>query len=89
MDLSELRGQIDALDEELLRLFLRRMALAEAIGRKKAESGAPVSVPRREEEILARVKSASGELAPYAEELFKTLFRLSRERQKELLPPET
>jgi len=52
-DIHKLRGQIDALDDELLRLFGRRMDLAREVG--KLKGNAPAYRPERESEILGRV----------------------------------
>ena len=35
MELSDIRAKIDAVDDQLLELFLQRMALAEEVGRYK------------------------------------------------------
>lgn len=51
-DIAALRGQIDALDRELLALVSRRAALARSIGGLK--QGAPVYRPEREAQILRR-----------------------------------
>ncbi len=82
-ELERLRGEIDRVDAELLRLFAARMALVDEIGAVKAERGLPVCDPRREAEILARVRERAGaELADEAETLFRTLTALSRARQE-------
>lgn len=85
MTLEELRAEIDAADEQLLALFLRRMALSEKIAQVKAEKGLPIESSAREEQILHWAESNSGSLAPYSRELFQCLFSLSKRRQRELL----
>jgi chorismate mutase/prephenate dehydratase len=52
-EIERLRGEIDALDEELLARLNRRAALARRIGELKR--GAPAYRPERETEILRRV----------------------------------
>lgn len=52
-ELSEARGQIDAVDRELLALLTRRTELARRAGRAKAELGLPVRDPEREAALLA------------------------------------
>lgn len=89
MELSEIRSQIDAVDEELLKLFLRRMALSEDVAAVKSEQGLPISNRAREREILARVTAAAGEKERYAYQLFTTLFHLSGARQAELISAPT
>ena len=62
MNMDELRGRIDAVDDELLRCFAERMDIAGDIARYKAEHGLPVLDERREREKLYAVseKSAGG-----------------------------
>ncbi len=60
-EISKLRHEIDALDDELLELLNRRAAAARRIGALK--SGAPAYRPERESEILRRIAArASGPL---------------------------
>jgi chorismate mutase/prephenate dehydratase len=60
-DIDKLRAEIDAVDDELLKLINRRAGLAGRIGALKG--GAPVYRPEREAQILARMqKDNSGPL---------------------------
>jgi chorismate mutase/prephenate dehydratase len=52
MGLDEWRARIDEIDRQLLRLLSQRAELSLDIGRAKRESGEPVLVPQREQEIL-------------------------------------
>ncbi len=52
-DLSEIRADIDAIDDELITLFKRRMDCAKEVGYYKKERGIPVLNQQRENEILA------------------------------------
>jgi chorismate mutase/prephenate dehydratase len=62
-DIDKLRREIDAVDDELLKLINRRAGLAGRIGSLK--QGAPAYRPERETQILRRVAEASaGPLAP-------------------------
>lgn len=82
MDLTQLRGRIDAIDDELIRLFCQRMEVAAQIADYKKEHGLPILVPAREAEKLLDVAEKAGpEMADYTKELYTTLFRLSREYQ--------
>ena len=85
MELNELRGEIDEVDEELARLFTRRMKLSERIAGLKKSAGLPVRDEAREKEKLRAVEALlPPELRPYGAALWKTLFALSRDRQREL-----
>ena len=82
MELSDIRKEIDVLDEELAKLFVRRMACADAVAEAKRGTGKAVLDPSREQTVLDKVSAAVGpELASSARELFKTLMSISRERQ--------
>jgi len=54
--IHEIRQRIDALDEELLRLFNERSALAVRIGEIKKELGLPIYDPGREKAIFERLQ---------------------------------
>ena len=51
----ELRERVDLVDRELIRALNERARIVQEIMALKAETGAPVYDPRREEEILQRV----------------------------------
>ena len=91
MDLKELRGQIDEIDDQLVELFAKRMDVAAAIGDYKKENGLPVFVPAREREKLKDVAEKAGlEMANYTRVLYSMLFELSRSYQSkrnEVLSP--
>ena len=82
MDITDIREQIDTINNELLGLFIQRMQLAGQIGRIKAQSGLPIYSPEREQEILMQIRrNAPEDLADYASSLFSTLLELSRDYQ--------
>lgn len=85
MELSEIRTKIDVVDDQLLQLFLERMALSEEVAAYKNEHHLPILNKQREREILAKVTEKSGEKERYAYHLFSTLFELARSRQAELI----
>jgi chorismate mutase len=51
----ELRERVDLVDRELIRALNERARIVQEIMALKAETGAPVYDPKREEEILRRV----------------------------------
>ncbi|MBE6913750.1 MAG: bifunctional chorismate mutase/prephenate dehydratase [Ruminococcaceae bacterium] len=85
MDLSEIRNQIDRVDDQLLSLFLERMELSEQVAIYKNEHNLPILNKQREREVLAKVTEKAGDKERYAYHLYSTLFELSRSRQAELL----
>ena len=85
MELSEIRTRIDAVDDQLLKLFLERMELAEEVAAYKNEHHLPILNKQREREILAKVTARAGDKERYAYHLYSTLFELARSRQAELV----
>jgi chorismate mutase/prephenate dehydratase len=83
MDLNELRTEINEIDEEILKLFLRRMEVAGQVADYKRENNLPIYQPQREQEILESVAQRAGELGGYAGELFTTLMDLSKQYQRD------
>ncbi len=82
MDISQLRGKIDEIDNELVRLFAARMDVAAQIADYKKDNNLPIFVPSREREKLADVaKKAGPEMANYTRVLYSMLFELSRSYQ--------
>ena len=89
MELSEISEKIDGVDEQMLKLFLERMALSEEVAVYKNEHHLPILNKAREREILAKVTEQAGEKERYAYHLFTTLFELARSRQAELVASPT
>lgn len=79
MNISELRAEIDKVDEELVKLFCARMELSAQVADYKQERNLPIYVPAREREILQEVAAKAGpELAGYTRSLYSAIFELSR-----------
>ena len=89
MELSEIREKIDAVDDQLLDLFLRRMDLSDEVAAYKSEYHLPILNKERERAILAKVTEKAGDKERYAYHLFSTLFELARSRQAELIDAPT
>ena len=86
MELTEIRREIDEIDDEMAKLFVRRMKAADAVAAAKRGTGKPVFDPARERDILARIATEVGpDLADEARLLFATLMSISRGRQRALL----
>ena len=82
MDLKEIRAQIDDIDNDLVTLFNKRMALSAQVAEYKKANNMPIYVPSREREILLDVATKSGpEMANYARVLYSMIFELSRSYQ--------
>ena len=82
MELNELRSEINQIDDEILRLFLRRMEVAGQVADYKRENNLPIYQPQREREILKKVADQAGpEQGGYARVLFSMLMELSKSAQ--------
>ena len=85
-DITELRRQIDEIDTELVRLYLRRMETAAKIGDYKRQNGLPVYDARREEQLLERVSALAGpDHGAGVREMFRLLMAQSKAWQRLLL----
>ena len=85
MDLKDLRLEIDAIDDELVKLFTQRMEISAQIAGYKKEKSLPIFVPAREREKLADVAEKAGpDMANYTRVLYSMLFELSRGYQAKL-----
>jgi len=83
MDLNILRSQIDAIDDQLVSLFVQRMETAAQVADYKKEHNLPIYVPAREREILQDVAQKAGpDFANYTRVLYSMLFELSRSYQR-------
>ena len=83
MDLKDYRDQIDAIDDDLVRLFVKRMEISAKVADYKKEHNMPIHVPSREREILQDVADKAGAgLDNYARVLYSMIFELSRSYQR-------
>lgn len=90
MDLADIRKEIDSTDDEILKLFLKRMELCVGVAKYKKENNMPVFQSKREEEILDRIRKESPEdIADGAGQLFTCIMDISKCLQQRILaqPP--
>jgi len=81
--LAALRGEIDAIDAELIPLFVRRMRTSIRVADSKLAEGAPVSRPGREQIILDKIRaSVPPEFTDDAARLYRTILAISCSRQR-------
>lgn len=86
MNREELRGKIDEIDAQLIKLFAERMDIAAGIAKFKKENNLPVLDPKREREKIASVISQTpDELKDYTPILYDLIFELSRSYQNRLI----
>lgn len=87
VDLLECRREIDEIDDEILKLFQRRMKICEDVAAYKIETGKKVLDPEREaQKLKVLMEKADGEFnALGAREVFRQVMAISRKRQYQLL----
>jgi len=87
MDLSELRIEIDKIDEEIVKLYEKRMEISKEVAKYKIGTGKKVFDKSREDEKLKKVKSLThNEFNSHGvEELFEQIMSMSRKLQYQLL----
>lgn len=90
MDLNELREQLNTIDDEILKLFLKRMEISGLVAESKRQSGKAVFDAQRENAIIERLtKNLSATEAEAVTELYKMIFTISRKKQHRLLRKES
>lgn len=72
--LESLRKEIDRIDEDLVRLLSRRMAVAAQIGEEKRREHGPLTDAEREEAVLAHVAALNE--GPISDDAVKAIYRL-------------
>jgi anthranilate synthase component 1 len=84
MSLQHLRGKIDLLDRELLKILGKRQEIATEIAAVKQKLGMKIFDPKRETELLAEKQKLAAKygLPPHhIEKIFRALFETSRSSQ--------
>ncbi len=81
--LKKKRKEIDLIDQKLLTLLKQRLCTALEMGKIKKEMGKRVYDPKREKEVLERLKLKNkGPLKKgNLEEIFKTIMKVCRKSQ--------
>lgn len=87
IDLQEIRGQLDEIDENLVSLFEKRMVLCRDVAEFKLGTGKPVYDGEREKQKIDAVKALAGNdfNRQAVQELFSQIMTISRRLQYGLL----
>lgn len=85
MNLSEIRKEIDNIDEQLIKLFCKRMDCSKKVAEYKKKNNTPVLNIEREREILENVEKKGGEYGYAAQLLFSNILELSRGLQHDIM----
>jgi len=85
-DLNILREEIDAVDEQLVALFNKRMEICGDVARYKQAVGKNVFDPERERKKLAKIAELSGEeMRDYTTGLYSLILDLSKAHQQRII----
>ena len=87
LDLNEIRGKIDGIDQKIVELFEERMAVCKEVAQFKIDTGKPVLDREREKQKIAALRGAAHSEfnARSVEELFTQIMAMSRKMQYQLL----
>lgn len=89
-EISEIRKEIDGIDDQLAVLLKRRIEIADEVARAKAATGGKIADPAREREILTRVTDAAGkDYESGLRLIFSTIFGITKARQREIADGES
>lgn len=94
MDLAKVREKIDAIDREIMTRLNERVRLASEVAHAKAQSGLPIYMPEREEQVFRKLDALNeGPLTPAAirhiyREIISAMIALERPLAVAYLGPE-
>ena len=78
-ELEQLRGDIDAIDRQIVELMKRRMETVAQVAEYKKANNMPVLDTSRERALLSKVGQEAGEeLADYVQSMYRTIMAASR-----------
>ena len=79
MDLTDYRKEIDSIDEDICKLFAKRMTVVNEIGEYKRSHDIPVTAGSREREVLAHIsKQLPPDLEDFGRVLYRSMFDVSK-----------
>ena len=88
-NLDDIRVEINAVDEQLLDLIVKRLDLSKEVAEYKKANNLPILDRNRELWILDHItEDKSADLVVPLRETYETLFRVSRFRQSQLIDPD-
>lgn len=82
MDLEQLRGKINEIDDKMIQLFVERMKVCSDVSRYKLENDMPVFQSGREDTVLRRVADmCPDDLKSSSQVLYRTIMDISKCKQ--------
>ena len=83
--LNNLRSEVDSIDEELNKLFIKRLGLVEEIYKEKELNKMDILDKNREDMIFSKLKAETpDEYFEYSKDLFENILRISKNYQLEI-----
>ena len=83
--LNNLRSEVDSIDEEINKLFIKRLGLVEEIYKEKELNNMDILDKNREDMIFKKLKNeTSYEYFEYSKDLFENILRISKNYQLEI-----
>ncbi len=80
------RKKLDEIDNEIVALIIKRLKVAEDIAKVKNDNGLSICDTKREQEVLNRLKGLAGEeFAGYVAAVYRDIFYISKEHQREYI----
>lgn len=90
MDLSKIRKDIDAVNGEMVELFVRRMDIVKRVAEYKIENNKKVFDKAREEQLIAEsIEKVSPEYKDYTQKFVEALIALSSNMQHDIIAKTT
>ncbi|MBE5902119.1 MAG: shikimate kinase [Lachnospiraceae bacterium] len=83
-ELERYRQELDEINAEIHRLFVKRMEISEKVAAYKVENNLPIYQKNRENQILQKLDDQEEKYGKYTKALFKKMMELSRARQNEV-----
>lgn len=82
-NINNIRREIDLIDEELVKLFEKRLELALKVSEYKKEKSLPIFDSNRETEVINKAKSRlnNPQFEDYVEEFFTDIMEISKKLQ--------
>ena len=76
---------IDSLDREIVELLVKRMNVSAEVAAYKIKNNMPVLDKSREEALLEKIASLSGDMSGYTHEIYLEILKQSRAYQNKLI----
>ena len=84
-NLENLRAEVDSIDEELNKLFIKRLEVVSNIREEKKLNKMDILDKNREDKIFVKLKNETPEeYFKYSKDLFQNILRISKEFQGEI-----